>query len=164
MGDRLQSVEDVVNEYCVSNNRFKSLIYQLLGVMFTIFAMIGIFVPGWPTVSWAVPAAFMFSLSNERLFRWTLTNKFFGTQIFDYYSTGKSLPKHVKYIIMAMVGIMTSISAYLVWYVSTKGDGNLSDIDSWNGADQYAMGSLTIIFVGFLGMIYVRYFVNTRSI
>ena len=65
---------------------------------------------------------------------------------------------------MAMVGIMTSISAYLVWYVSTKGDGKLFDLDSWNGADQYAMGSITIIVVGFLGMMYVRYFVTTRSI
>ena len=164
MSNRLQTVEDIVHKYCVSNNRFKSLMYQSLGVLFTIFAMIGIFIPGWPTVSWAVPAAFMFSLSNERLFRWTLTNKFFGAQMFDYYATGKSLPKHVKYIIMVMVGIMTSISAYLVWYVSTKGDGKLFDVDSWNGADQYAMGSITIISVGLLGMIYVRYFVNTRSI
>jgi uncharacterized membrane protein YbaN (DUF454 family) len=132
--------------------------------MFTFFALIGIFVPGWPTVSWAVPAAFLFSLSNEKLFRWSLTNKFFGNNMFDYYATGKSLPKHVKYIIMAMVGIMTTISAYLVWYVSTKGDGTLLDIDSWNGADKYAMGSITILFIGLLGMIYVRYFVNTRNI
>jgi hypothetical protein len=84
--------------------------------------------------------------------------------MFDYYATGKSLPKHVKYIIMAMVGIMTTISAYLVWYVSTKGDGTLLDTDSWNGADNYAMGSITILFIGLIGMIYVRYFVNTRDI
>ncbi len=164
MGEPLSNIELVVERYCVSNSKVKSIIFQSLGSLFTLFALIGIFIPGWPTVSWAVPAAFMFSLSNERLFRWTLTNKFFGAQMFDYYSTGKSLPKHVKYIIMAMVGVMTSISAYLVWYLSTKGDGDLFDLDSWNGADSYAMGSITIIFVGFLGMIYVRYFVNTRTV
>ena len=163
MGERLLTVDSVVEKYCVSSNRIKSLIYQSLGSMFTLFALIGIFVPGWPTVSWAVPAAFLVSLSNEKLFRWSLTNKFFGTKMFDYYATGKSLPKHVKYIIMAMVGIMTTISAYLVWYVSTKGDGTLLDMDSWNGADNYAMGSITILFIGLLGMIYVRYFVNTRN-
>ncbi|MBT3419811.1 MAG: hypothetical protein HN433_01355 [Euryarchaeota archaeon] len=83
--------------------------------------------------------------------------------MFEYYATGKSLPNHVKYIIMAMVGVMTTISAYLVWYVSTKGDGTLFETDSWNGADKYAMGSITILFIGLLGMIYIKYFVNTRN-
>jgi hypothetical protein len=83
--------------------------------------------------------------------------------MFEYYATGKSLPNHVKYIIMVMVGVMTTISAYLVWYVSTKGDGTLFETDSWNGADKYAMGSITILFIGLLGMIYIKYFVNTRN-
>ena len=164
MGERLLTVDSVVEKYCVSSNRVKSIIYQSLGSLFTLFAFIGIFIPGWPTVSWAVPSAFLFSLSNEKLFRWSLTNKFFGKKMFEYYATGKSLPNHVKYIIMAMVGVMTTISAYLVWYVSTKGDGTLFETDSWNGADKYAMGSITILFIGLLGMIYIKYFVNTRNI
>ena len=80
MAERLLTVDAVVEKYCVSNNRLKSIVYQSLGIIFT-FAMIGIFVPGWPTVSWAVPAAFLFSLSNEKLFRWSMTNKFFGSNI-----------------------------------------------------------------------------------
>ena len=79
MAERLLTVDAVVEKYCVSNNRFKSLVYQSLGIIFTLFALVGIFVPGWPTVSWAVPAAFLFSLSNEKLFRWSMTNKFFGS-------------------------------------------------------------------------------------
>jgi uncharacterized membrane protein YbaN (DUF454 family) len=164
MGESLLTVDSVVEKYCISSNRVKSIIYQSLGSLFTLFAFIGIFIPGWPTVSWAVPAAFLFSLSNKKLFRWSLTNKFFGKKMFEYYATGKSLPNHVKYIIMAMVGVMTTISAYLVWYVSTKGDGTLFETDSWNGADKYAMGSITILFIGLLGMIYIKYFVNTRNI
>jgi len=164
MGERLLTIDSVVEKYCVSTNRVKSIIYQSLGFLFTFFAFIGIFIPGWPTVSWAVPAAFLFSLSNEKLFRWSLTNKFFGVKMFDYYATGKSLPKHVKYAIMGLVAVMTSISAYLVWYLSTKGDGKLLETDTWNGADKYAMGSITILFIGVLGMVYVRYFVNTRQI
>jgi len=164
MSEQLLTIDSVVEKYCVSSNWVKSLIYQSLGSLFTLFAFIGIFIPGWPTVSWAVPAAFLFSLSNEKLFRWSLTNKFFGNKMFDYYATGKSLPKHVKFIIMAMVGVMTTISAYLVWFVSTKGDGTLFDMESWDGADKHAMGSIAILFIGLLGMIYVRYFVNTREI
>ena len=74
--------------------------YVLLGCLFILFAIIGIWVPGWPTVSWAVPAAYLFSISNERLFRWTLTNRWFGSALFDYYVTGKTLPKHVKILIL----------------------------------------------------------------
>ena len=69
MAERLLTVDAVLEKYCISNNKIKSLIYQSLGLMFTIFALIGIFVPGWPTVSWAVPAAFLFSLSNENLIK-----------------------------------------------------------------------------------------------
>ena len=163
MGERLLTVDSVVEKYCVSSNRIKSIIYQSLGSMFTLFALIGIFVPGWPTVSWAVPAAFLFSLSNERLFRWTLTNKFFGPSLFEYYATGKTLPQHVKMVIVAMIAMMVTLSAYFVWYVSTKGDGELFKPSSWNGADQYAFGSITIISVGLIGMLYVATMVKTRK-
>ena len=163
MAERLLTVDAVVEKYCVSNNKLKSLIYQSLGLMFTIFALIGIFVPGWPTVSWAVPAAFLFSLSNEKLFRWSLSNRFFGSKIFDYYATGKTLPKHVKYIIMGMVGVMTIISTYFVWYVSTKGDGKLMQPSTWSGADEYGMGSITIAVVGLIGILYIWFFVKTRN-
>lgn len=163
MEDRLESVDAVVEKYAVISNPVKSRIYVGLGSVFVAFAIIGIWVPGWPTVSWAVPAAFLFSLSNEKLFRWTLTNKFFGSALFEYYATGKTLPRHVKMIIVAMIASMVTISAYFVWYVSSKGDGELFKPSSWNGADQYAFGSITIISVGLMGMLYVATMVKTRK-
>ena len=78
-----------------------------MGCIFVLFAIAGIWIPGWPTVSWAVPAAFLFSLSNERLFRWSLTNRYFGKSMFDYYATGKTLPDHVKYIIAFSIFFMS---------------------------------------------------------
>ena len=163
MADMLPTIDAVVEKYCISNNKIKSFVYQSLGLIFTIFAFIGIFVPGWPTVSWAVPAAFLFSLSNERLFRWSLKNRFFGSKLFDYYATGKTLPRHVKFIIMGMVGLMTMISTYFVWFVSTKGDGELMQPSSWSGADEYGMGSITVAAVGFIGILYIWLFVKTRN-
>ena len=161
MSVRLQSVDEVVEQYSVASSPLKSKIYVGFGCLFVVFAIIGIWVPGWPTVSWAVPAAFLFSMSNERLFRWTLTNQYFGDTLFDYYATGKSLPKHVKVIIMIMIGFMTSISTYFVWAVSTKGDGVLMDPSSWNGADP-GYGSATILVVGIIGIWYVASKVRTR--
>ena len=158
---RLDNVEQIIERYAVTSNPFKSKIYVSLGCLFVLFAIVGIWIPGWPTVSWAVPAAFLFSLSNERLFRWSLTNKYFGKSMFDYYATGKTLPDHVKYIIAFSIFIMSSSSAYFVWLVSTKGDGVLQDPSSWSGADP-GFGSWTIIIVGVIGVWYVLSQVKSR--
>ena len=160
--DRLQTIDEVVEKYCVSSSPLKSKLYIGTGCLFVIFAIIGILIPGWPKVSWAVPAAFLFSLSSEKLFRKTLNNTYFGNSIFDYYATGKTIPKHAKTGIMIMISIMSSASAYFVWYVSTKGDGEWNDMSSWNGADP-GFGTATIILVGIAGLWYVGMKVLTRD-
>ena len=159
--ERLETIDDIVEEYCVSSSPIKSRIYVSLGYLFVFFAIIGIWIPGWPTVSWAVPAAFLFSLSSEKLFRWSLTNPYFGKPLFEYYATGKTLPAHVKNIVAGFITLMSLSSAYFVWLVSTKGDGELSDPSSWNGADP-GFGSATIIFVGLIGTWYVLFKVKSR--
>ena len=90
--ERLQTIDEVVEKYCVASSPAKSKLYVGLGMMFLGFAIIGIWVPGWPTVSWAVPAAFLFSMSSEKMFRLTLTNRYFGAAMFEYYATGKTIP------------------------------------------------------------------------
>ncbi len=160
---RLDTIEQIVERYAVSSNKIKSRIYVVIGCLFLIFAIIGIWIPGWPSVSWAVPAAFLFSLSNERLFRWTLTNHFFGSTLFDYYATGKTLPAHVKFMIVGMIAFMSSVSAFFVWSVSTKGEnGTLMNPSTWTGADEYAAGSITILVVGLIGIIYILKWIKTR--
>ena len=161
MEERLQSVDEIVDTYSVSSSPTKSRLYSILGCIFIAFAIIGIWVPGWPTVSWAVPAAYFFSISSEKLFRWTLTNQYFGSSIFEYYATGKTLPRHAKYGIVSLIAVMTSSSAYFVWLVSTKGDGVLSDPSSWNGADP-GFGAGVTILVGIIGVWYVGIKVPTR--
>jgi hypothetical protein len=160
---RLETVGQIIEKYSVASSPMKSKIYTLLGVIFIFFAIIGIFIPGWPTVSWAVPAAFLFSLSNESLFHWTLTNKYFGSTIFEYYATGKTIPKHAKYSIIFFITLMTSLSTYFVWHVSTKGNGVFSDPSSWDGADP-GYGAVTIILVGIIGIWYVIFKLKERNV
>jgi len=159
--ERLETIDEVVERYCVSSSPLKSKIYVSFGYLFVIFALIGLLLPGWPTVSWAVPAAFLFSLSNEKLFRWSLTNNFFGNSMFEYYATGKTLPAHVKYIIASFIFLMSFFSTYFVWFVSTKGEGILQDPSSWSGPDP-GFGSATILFVGLIGVWYVLSQVKSR--
>lgn len=158
---RLESVDEVVEHYFSSSSPIQSKLYVSLGALFVVFAVVGIWIPGWPTVSWAVPAAFLFSLSSERLFRWSLTNEYFGKSLFDYYATGKTLPSHVKFIIAFFIFLMSSLSAYFVWHVSTRGSGSLWNPNSWDGADP-GFGAATILLVGLVGVCYVLFKVRTR--
>ena len=160
---RIDSLDEIVERYCVSSNPFLRRLYFALGLLFVGFAIVGIWVPGWPTVSWAVPAAFLFSYSSERMFRWTMTNRFFGSAMFEYYATGKTVPRHAKSGIIALIALMSTTSAIFVWYVSTLGEGVVSDPSSWDGADP-GFGSITIILVGMVGVWYVSTRVRTREI
>ena len=159
--DKFETVDEIVDHYFSSSSPLKSKIYSALGSLFIVFAIIGIWVPGWPTVSWAVPAAFLFSLSNKKLFRWSLTNEYFGAALSRYYATGKTIPYHVKALVALLIAFMSFSSAYFVWYVSTKGDGNLAEPSSWDGADPgYGAGS--ILLVGLIGVWYVLSRVKSR--
>jgi len=161
--ERIESLDEIVDRYCVSRTPVLRRLYFGLGLLFVGFAIIGIWVPGWPTVSWAVPAAFLFSYSSEKMFRWTMTNRFFGSAMFEYYATGKTIPQHAKTGIIALIALMSTTSAIFVWYVSTLGDGRFWDPSSWNGADP-GFGSITIILVGIVGIWYVGAKVRTRKI
>lgn len=119
MLNRLESVDEVVEHYARKTTSGVRRIYAGVGCLFIVFAIIGIWVPGWPTVSWAVPAAYLFSISNENLFRWSLTNKWFGEPLFDYYATGKTLPKHAKVMIIWFISLM---SAFSIWITTIAGD------------------------------------------
>ncbi len=160
--DRLETVDEIVEKYSISSSPSKSSFYTGLGALFVVFAIIGIWIPGWPTVSWAVPAAYFFSLSSEGLFRWTLTNHYFGPAIFEYYATGKTIPRHAKYGVVALIAVMASVSSYFVWAVSTKGSGSLSDPASWDGADP-GFGAATVLVAGLIGIWYVGFRVPTRN-
>ena len=139
-------VDELVEKYFFSSSPLKRWLSISFGCLFTFFSLIGIFIPGWPTVSWAVPAAFLFSISNERLFRWSLTNKFFGTSLLEYYSTGKTIPKHAKYGVCALIFLMSVSSAILTFHFGDPG-----------------YGSITILVVGIIGIFYVGFMVKSRE-
>ena len=61
-----------------------------------------------------------------------------------------------------MISLMTILSTYGVWAVSTRGDGTLLDPSTWNGADP-GYGSATILAAGIIGIWYVSARVKTRA-
>ena len=143
------TLDDLVEQYCVACSPRRSRLYVSIGSIFIVCAFIGLFVPGWPTVSFAVPAAFLFSLSSERLFRWTLSNRYFGRALFAYYATGKTIPKHARNGLVLLIALMAGLSAYFVFRVSYPKDPGF--------------GPATIVIVGLIGMWYVGFKLPTRS-
>lgn len=119
MEGRLPDVDAVVERYARGESRGRRRVYILIGLIFVVCAIIGVFVPGWPTVSWAVPAAYLFSRSDERLFRWSLTNRWFGAALFEYYATGKTVPHHAKVWIVVCITVMSALS---IWITTIAGD------------------------------------------
>jgi len=61
-----------------------------------------------------------------------------------------------------MISLMTILSTYGVWAVSTRGDGTILEPSSWNGADP-GYGALSILVAGIIGVWYVFARVKTRA-
>ncbi len=86
--------------------------------MFLGLGVTGFFLPGLPGTPLLLVAAWLFSLSNDRLYRWMMTNRWFGQIVADYRS-GFGIPRRIKRIAITMVVIAIAISAVFaldVWW------------------------------------------------
>ena len=116
-------IEAVLSEHKPSRNPLVRAIWVILGIIFVIFAYIGVLVPGWPTTSWLVAAAFCFARSSQRLFRWLLTNPVFGKALLNYYRAGKALPLHSKIVIIGMLSVVSLLSIVVITKAGDPGFG-----------------------------------------
>jgi len=132
-------VEIVLSEHKPSRNPLVRVIWVVLGLIFVVFAYIGILIPGWPTTSWLVAAAFCFARSSQKLFRWLLTNPMFGKVLLNYYRAGKALPLHSKIVIIGMLSVVSIISIVVI---SKAGDP---------GFGQTLVGIVALVGVWFVG-------------
>ena len=109
----------VMSNHKPSANPVVRLVWIVLGSAFVVFAAIGVLIPGWPTTSWLVAAAYCYGRSSQRLFQWLLTNRIFGSMLLNYYRSGKALPIHSKITICGLIAI---VSAASMWYITVLGD------------------------------------------
>ena len=109
----------VVSNHKPSANPVVRLVWIVLGSAFVVFAAIGVLIPGWPTTSWLVAAAYCYGRSSQRLFQWLLTNRIFGSMLLNYYRSGRALPFHSKITICGLIAI---VSAASMWYITVLGD------------------------------------------
>jgi uncharacterized membrane protein YbaN (DUF454 family) len=103
----------VDNERRVSRNPLIRAVYAALGFLFLGIGIFGFFVPGPPGTVFLLVAAYCFSLSNERMYQWMLTNKYFGQTLRDYHS-GLGIPRRIKVIAVVSIVLAVSLSAGFV--------------------------------------------------
>ena len=97
----------------VSRNPLVRIMYAVLAFLFLGIGLVGFFVPGPPGTVFLLVALYFFSMSNERMYRWMLTNKYFGSTLRDYKS-GLGIPRRIKGIAVASIVIAVSFSAGFV--------------------------------------------------
>lgn len=118
-------IEHVLSEHKPSRNPFVRGMWIVIGSLGVAFAVIGVFIPGWPTTSWLVLSAYCYARSSRKMFNWLLTNRIFGSALLEYYRTGKSLPFHSKIVI---TGIICIASIASIWAVTKAGDPGFGQV------------------------------------
>ena len=116
-------IESVLDEHKPSRNPFVRGLWITVGSIGVLFAIIGIFLPGWPTTSWLVLSAYCYARSSKKMFKWLLTNRLFGAGLLEYYRTGRSLPFHSKVVIGGLICLASIGSIYVITKAGDPGFG-----------------------------------------
>ena len=88
----------------------KKKLYIAFGFLAVILAIIGVFIPGLPTVPFLLVALFCFERSSKKYHDMIMNNKYFGPVLQDYYSgKGLTLSIKIKAILFLTCGIAFSI-------------------------------------------------------
>lgn len=121
----------------VSRSAVVRSIYGVLGFVFLGIGIAGFYTPVLPGTINLLAAAYFFSMSSERMFRWMMTNKVFGQQLHDY-RAGLGIPRRAKIVAITSIAISVTLTVSLaldnpwaragmvlfglvgVWFILTK--------------------------------------------
>ena len=85
----------------------------VLGTIFLVIGIVGIFTPILPTTPFLLLAAACYLRSSQRFHRWLMNNRVFGSYIRNY-TEGKGIPLKVKLFTIALLWITIGISIWAV--------------------------------------------------
>lgn len=121
----------------ITRNPLVRVLYVVLGFVFLALGIAGYLLPGLPGTVNLLVALWFFSMSNESMHRWMLTNRYFGRGLRDY-KAGLGIPRMIKIIavlaIVLSVGVsiffaidawwlrltLAAVGAYGIWYILSR--------------------------------------------
>lgn len=84
-------------------------VYATLGILFLSLGVAGYILPGLPGTPLLLVSAWLFSMSNDRLYTWMTTNRWFGQTVADY-RAGLGISRRTKTVAIASMAIVAPIS------------------------------------------------------
>lgn len=85
-------------------------LYDALGFLCVGLAIIGVFVPVWPTTVFAIAASILFAKANPGAYRWLLRSRLLGPYLRNWHEkTGITLPYKIRTCVILWVGLALSI-------------------------------------------------------
>ena len=101
----------------LESSRFKRGLFIVAGTIFLWLGGIGIFLPILPTTPFLLLSAACYYKGSERLHRWMLNNRWFGSYIRNY-REGKGVPLIVKVFTIFLLWITILFSVFFILLIS----------------------------------------------
>lgn len=95
------------------SGRIKRGFFILAGTIFLALGAVGIVLPILPTTPFLLLAAASYYKGSERMHRWMLNNRWFGTYIRNY-KEGKGISLRAKVFTLSLLWVVTGYSALFV--------------------------------------------------
>lgn len=113
LGGAVAVITSVEDEFDVSRSAVIRFVYGFLGFVFLGVGIAGFYLPVLPGTINLLVAAYFFSMSSERMYRWMLTNRLFGQELRDY-RAGLGIPRRVKVVAVVSIVVSVGLSTSLV--------------------------------------------------
>lgn len=105
--------EDETGPSVGGSNACLKPVFIIAGTVFLALGLIGVFLPILPTTPFLLLAAACYGRGSERMYRWLLTNRWFGDYVADY-RAGKGIRLRLKILTVSLLWLAIGCSSSLV--------------------------------------------------
>jgi len=92
-------------------SKFKASVLNAVGFLCVVCAIIGVFVPGWPTTIFVIIASICFSKANPKMQKWLMQSKLLGPYLENYHNkTGITMAYKIRTVAFMWSGMLATMA------------------------------------------------------